>query len=83
MTDQEKMAVLLQQVPEMQELAKALWGERQTEFYLQDYNLTHSENIVRAGGGPDEEWYEHPIWMWHLQQMVIADDPIEYLGKNI
>lgn len=24
-----------------------------------------------------------PLWYFHLQQMVIADDPIEYLGDNI
>lgn len=24
-----------------------------------------------------------PAWRYHLQQMVIADDPIEYLGENI
>jgi hypothetical protein len=22
-------------------------------------------------------------WQWHLQQMVIAKDPIAYLGKHI
>lgn len=24
-----------------------------------------------------------PLWQYHLQQMVIADDPIKYLGENI
>lgn len=24
-----------------------------------------------------------PTWQYHLQQMVIADDPIKYLGENI
>ncbi len=24
-----------------------------------------------------------PAWSFHLQQMVIADDPIKYLGENI
>lgn len=24
-----------------------------------------------------------PAWQYHLQQMVIADDPIKYLGENI
>lgn len=25
----------------------------------------------------------HPIaWQWHLRQMVIAEDPIQYLGDN-
>lgn len=24
-----------------------------------------------------------PLWQYHLQQMVIADEPITYLGENI
>jgi hypothetical protein len=24
-----------------------------------------------------------PMYKWHLQQMVISDDPIKYLGENI
>lgn len=24
-----------------------------------------------------------PNWQYHLQQMVIADDPIKYLGENL
>lgn len=24
-----------------------------------------------------------PLMYWHLQQMVIADDPIQYLGENM
>lgn len=28
-------------------------------------------------------WGERELAMFHLQQMVIKDDPIKYLGKNI
>lgn len=27
--------------------------------------------------------YMEPAWQYHLQQMVIADDPIKYLGDNL
>lgn len=51
------------------DFAKALWGESE------DYQLPGmDENVWIAG---------LPKYKWHLQQMVIADDPIKYLGKNI
>ena len=35
----------------------------------------------------DEEYrytsYEIPMWQYHLQQMVLAEDPIKYLEENI
>lgn len=52
------------------DFAKALWGE----------NLIisqHANNLGQVGS-----WHE-PAWQYHLQQMVIADDPIKYLGENI
>jgi len=27
--------------------------------------------------------FEGSLWQYHLQQMVIAPDPIKYLGENI
>lgn len=29
------------------------------------------------------KYYGDPKWQHHLQQMVIADDPIKYLGDNL
>lgn len=51
-----------------QQFAKALWGEE----------------MVDAGMLLNLE-YRHPTpaYRWHLQQMVIADDPIKYLGDNL
>lgn len=31
----------------------------------------------------DGEGYTTPDWQYHLQQMVIAEDPIAYLGENM
>lgn len=30
-----------------------------------------------------EDCSSKPMWQYHLQQMVIAEDPIKYMGDNI
>ena len=51
------------------DFAKALWGE--------DIRI-----VGETPGAMTQE--ERPLaWQWHLQQMVIADDPIKYLGDNL
>lgn len=54
--------------------AKALWGEEPS-------------NLLHFPAGPSDkqiiEAENIPQWQYHLQQMVIADDPIAYLGENI
>ena len=56
------------------DFAKALWGE-----------VVTTENYT--GQGPDLSPATYiipkPAWQYHLQQMVIAEDPIKYLGENI
>lgn len=50
------------------EFCKALWGEElQTDYYVVF---------------PDGEDYGK-MWQYHLQQMVIAPNPIKYLGENL
>jgi hypothetical protein len=58
------------------DFARALWGEgtefkRDTKHELWSYDGTYS---------PD---FEGETWQYHLQQMVIADDPIKYLGDHL
>ncbi len=53
------------------DFAKALWGEDLVQ------NLDYRQSITS-----DVAWV-FPAWQYHLQQMVIADDPIKYLGENI
>lgn len=49
------------------DFAKALWGE---EWY--------------RGITPDMPAPDHKqTWQHHLQQMVISEDPIKYLGNNL
>jgi hypothetical protein len=57
--------------------AKALWG---------DYESSGDPYAVRDRGGNIQLNVPNPLnkgWKHHLQQMVIADDPIKYLGENI
>lgn len=51
--------------------AKALWGEEAAYSW--------SGDVVPAE--PDET--AEPMWQYHLQQMVIAEDPIKYLGEHL
>lgn len=53
------------------EFAKVLWGEEQLIQEVNNEELTGRTAVLDKS------------WQYHLQQMVIADDPIEYLGRNI
>lgn len=60
------------------DFAKALWGE---ERDLKDVQYT----LELGDGEVTTPIYRLniPLWRWHLQQMVIAEDPIKYLGDNL
>lgn len=51
------------------DFARALWGEELGNFIISGYD---GEARVRVLN-----------WQAHLQQMVIAKDPIKYLGDNL
>lgn len=51
------------------EFAKALWGEEVPENKLVINGRTYGKTLPK---------YQH-----RLQQMVIAEDPIKYLGENL
>ena len=70
--------------------AKALWGEKQ------GFNGVPVEAVLKMAVSPKETLSSNmktvgdifsiksePIWQYHLQQMVMADDPIKYLGDHI
>jgi len=54
-----------------QDFAKALWDEAPLNF---EHNITVAY---------EDRIYDEPVWKYHLQEMVIAEDPIAYLGGNI
>lgn len=49
------------------DFAKALWGDE----YWEEYTFNGEYATPK------------PTWALHLQQMVISEDPIKYLGENI
>jgi len=49
------------------DFAKALWGEEDAH---EKFGLSADVTIC-------------PLWQYHLQQMVVADNPIKYLGENL
>lgn len=61
------------------DFAKAIWG---------DFTATHNGTDISSA----TDWSKHIDdrvvikqmgYKYHLQQMVIADDPIKYLGKHL
>ncbi len=59
------------------DFTKALWGE---ELHHETF-IVPKELSKRFAGTTDLS--VKPIWQYHLQQIVIADDPIAYLGDNL
>jgi hypothetical protein len=55
------------------DFAKSIWGE---EILL----AWGYSPMITVGEPHSTKIFE---WQYHLQQMVIADDPIKYLGDNI
>lgn len=53
------------------DFAKALWGDKPVK-------LPWYDAIGAAINGEDER-----TWQYHLQQLVIAEDPIKYLGEHL
>lgn len=50
------------------DFAEALWGE---------------EPVYVKTGDKKGDYYVLPEWQYRLQQMVIADDPLKYLGEHL
>jgi len=50
------------------DFAKALWGDEGTT--IQGLRCSKEEGVYK-------------FWQYHLQQMVLTEDPIKYLGDNI
>lgn len=71
------------------EFAKALWGDIIKKIVIDDYDL--SEKPQPLLGGLVEYPYNEGakltfktiLWQYHLQMMIVADDPIAYLGENL
>jgi hypothetical protein len=53
------------------------------EFTVNKYEVIFSHNFAKALWGEQRVNSLEGGWRWHLQNMVIADDPIKYLGEHI
>jgi hypothetical protein len=86
---------LARELPRLQVIAKSLFGEKRniTKYrhilegeWFDDVTLEAYQDIVDAGEA-NNHWeqyvplYEEKGWQYHLQQMVISPDPIDYLRK--
>lgn len=58
------------------DFAKAIWVNS---------TLTNGQVYLQSLWSAYDEYpsFDGEPWQFHLQQMVIADDPIKYLGENI
>lgn len=63
------------------DFAKALWGEKILEELEEPWEIRGQQHLWR--GGPEYFEFSGTLWQYHLQQLVIAADPIKYLGENI
>lgn len=63
---------------------------------ISDYDIIFDHDFAKALFGEVEQSHGYfdkkhhmylglpePAWQYHLQQMVIAEDPIKYLGENL
>lgn len=65
------------------DFAKALWGEN-GHTCPDVFNDSTCINCGQKGAGThSDDSFAEPCWSSHLQQMVLAEDPIKYLGENI
>jgi hypothetical protein len=63
------------------DFARALWPEIKEEWYpmrkeWDKYGMWYYDGGYMPDFGGQE-------WQWHLQNMVVADDPIKYLEENM
>lgn len=61
------------------DFAKALWGE---PYFMNRQEFKEAGYRGSMGGGAID-LKKGAGWMYHLQEMVVADDPIAYLGQNM
>lgn len=60
------------------DFAKAIWGEWKNDVACKVCKFQHALYDENQFGLELDD-----PWKYHLQQMVISEDPIKYLGENI
>lgn len=64
------------------DFAKAFWGNGRHGYTEIRYEVVGCEEC-KLEGFPPEGFKPLPCWQFHLQQMVISEDPIKYLEQFI
>lgn len=62
------------------DFAKALWGDGRHRYEWLDDDIVYEQKLWDADDGLS---FGGKLWQFHLQQMVVAPDPIKYLGENL
>ncbi len=83
-----KINIGYEQLVYMHDFAKALWGEAGQHAFghtepAQDGHKCWGWQRLKAAKSVIVPLVCIPTWQYHLQQMVISDDPIKYLGDNL
>lgn len=57
--------------------------ESKTEITFNYKELIYNHDFAKSLWGYESGMFlDPPVWQQHLKQMVIADDPIKYLGEH-
>lgn len=64
------------------QFAKALWPWRD-DSKCPYCDIAFPGSLMHPRPCPLADGFFPFLWQYHLQQMVIAEDPIKYLGENI
>jgi hypothetical protein len=61
------------------DFAKAFWGDKTYRGFFKLYEKGYSTCMVKSL----PEFYDNPLmeWQYHLQQMVLCSNPIDYLRQ--
>jgi len=68
------------------QFAKSFWGEK-LEFAVSSYSCTDKDDLYDDPDFDGRKVYDKsiliriPSWKYHLQQMVLEENPINYLSK--
>ena len=68
--------------------AKAFWGEKSPrEEFGEDMSTSElaskfNHSVMYVGDG-EQSWFLGQMWEYHLQQMVLEENPIKYLAEFI
>lgn len=73
---------LLEEIIYDHEFAKALWPDMKRDDVGDYEKVLWAHEGYKTGDSFVPAYWDGPVWQYHLQQMVIKEDPIEYLKEN-